>query len=89
VGAGSETKGKIREPASGTLAGMFFDPGAWPPPPGGFEPPPPEPRLSASQERVLLRLIGLMLLAVFVGPLAGSSVIVAIVALVRAIIALI
>lgn len=64
---------------------MFFDSAAWPPPPDGFDPPPPEPRLSASQERVLLRLIGMLLLALFVGPLAGASLIDVAVAVIRAI----
>lgn len=65
--------------------GMFFDPGAWPPSPGGFDPPPPEPRLNAAQERVLLRLIGLLLFALFVGPLAGASLIDVAIAVARAI----
>jgi len=63
---------------------MFFDSGAWPPPTGGADPPPPEPRLTASQERVLLRIIGMLLLALFVGPLAGASLIDVAVAVVRA-----
>lgn len=85
----SGNRRKISGRASDIPFAMFFDSGAWPPPPDGFDPPPPEPRLSASQERVLLRLIGMLLLAVFVGPLAGSSVIVAIVAIVRAIFAVV
>ena len=64
---------------------MFFDSSAWPPPPDGFDPPPSSaPRMSAAQERSLMRLIGLLLLATFLGPIAGSSMIVPIVALVRA-----
>ena len=67
---------------------MFFDSGAWPPPPDGFDPPPSSaPRMSAAQERSLMRLIGLLLVAMFLGPIAGSSMIVPIISLVRAAIA--
>ena len=65
---------------------MFFDSGAWPPPPGGFDPPPRRaPRLSPAQERRVMRVIGLFLLTLFLGPLAGSSVVAAAIALVRAV----
>ncbi len=60
---------------------MFFDPNAWPPSPDGRDPPPPTPRLTRGQERTMLTTIGLFLLVMFLGPLAGSSVIAAIVAL--------
>ena len=59
---------------------MFFDSRAWPPPTGGDDPP-SAPRLSPRQERTLMRLVALFLLLVFVGPLAGSSVIAGMVAL--------
>lgn len=62
---------------------MFYDANAWPPPPGGPPPRPEPPRLTPVQERRLARLIAFLLLLTFVGPLAGSSVIVAIVALFR------
>lgn len=69
----------------GYALGMFFDSNAWPPAPGGFDPPPqPAPRISPAQERAVLRLIGVLLLAMFVGPLAGSSVIVGVIAIVHA-----
>ena len=64
---------------------MFFDANAWPPPPNGPEPPPPPPppRLDPAQERTLMRLVIFLLVALFVGPFAGSSVIHAIIALLR------
>lgn len=66
---------------------MFRDTSAWPPPPGGDDPPPREPprRLTPREERVVMRGVGLLLLAMFVGPLAGSSVIAAAVAVARAV----
>jgi len=64
---------------------MFFDSEAWPPAPSGFDPPPPSPRLSAAQERILLRIIAILLIAMFLGPFAGSSLIDVAVAIVRAI----
>ena len=64
---------------------MFFDSNAWPPAAGGNDPPPPpRPGLNPRQERTLMRLVGLLLLVMFLGPFAGSSVVNAIVALVRA-----
>ncbi|MFD1036533.1 hypothetical protein ACFQ15_18025 [Sphingomonas hankookensis] len=60
---------------------MFLDSGAWPPPPDGYEPPRPPARLTRPQERVMLGSIGLFLLVMFIGPLAGSSVIVGLIAL--------
>jgi hypothetical protein len=60
---------------------MFYDANAWPPAPGGPPPRPEPPRLTPVQERRLARLIAFFLLLMFVGPLAGSSVIVAIVSL--------
>lgn len=63
---------------------MFFDANAWPPPPNGADPPPPPaPRLDPAQERTLMRLILFLLLALFVGPFAGSSLIHAVIALLR------
>lgn len=62
---------------------MFYDSNAWPPAPGGFDPPPPERRLDAAQERTLMRIVGVMLVVLFLGPFAGSSVVDAVVALVR------
>lgn len=59
---------------------MFFDSRAWPPPTGGDDPP-PAPRLSPRQERTLMRLVALFLLLVFIGPLAGSSVVAGVAAL--------
>lgn len=67
---------------------MFLDTDSWPPAPDGSEPAPKRPpRLDAAQERFLMRAIGLFLLGSFLAPLAGSSVIVALVALARAAIA--
>lgn len=63
---------------------MFFDSNAWPPGPGGTDPPPPARRLDAAQERTLMRIVGVMLVMLFLGPFAGSSVVDALVALVRA-----
>jgi|GEM_PF-2879506 len=62
---------------------MFYDSNAWPPAPGGFDPPPPPRRLDAAQERTLMRIVGVMLVVLFLGPFAGSSVVDAVVALVR------
>lgn len=59
---------------------MFFDSHAWPPPTGGDDPP-PAPRLTRVQERVLIRLVAFFLLTMVIGPLAGSSVIVALLTL--------
>jgi hypothetical protein len=65
---------------------MFYDANAWPPPPDGSGPlPPPEPRLTRAQERTLARLVGVFLLTLLLGPLAGSSVVVGVVALLRSI----
>lgn len=60
---------------------MFHDASAWPPPPDGYEPPRPPARLTRPQERVMIGTIALFLLVMFIGPLAGSSVIVAFLAL--------
>jgi len=62
---------------------MFFDSNAWPPPPDGYRPP-RQPRLTRRQERTMLTTVGMFLLVMFVGPLAGSSVIAAVIALLRA-----
>ena len=63
---------------------MFFDSGLWPPAPDGSEPAAPRPgKLDARQERLMMRIIGLLLLVLFLGPFAGSSVISAIVAMAR------
>lgn len=65
---------------------MFYDPKAWPPPSGGYEPPPgPPPRINAAQERTLLRLLGTLLVVVFLGPFAGSSLVLALMAVWRAV----
>lgn len=63
---------------------MYFDSKAWPPPPDGSEPEPPKPRLTPAQERRIMWVVTILLLVVFLGPFAGSSVIEAIVALIRA-----
>ncbi len=61
---------------------MFVDTGSWPPAPDGVDPPPQPPaRLDAGQTRMLMRIIGLLLFALFVGPFAGSSIISAVAAL--------
>lgn len=60
---------------------MFLDSGAWPPPPDGYEPPRPPARLTRPQERVMLGSIGLFLLVMFIGPLAGSSVVALLIAM--------
>jgi hypothetical protein len=60
---------------------MFYDSNAWPPPPDGYEPPRPPARLSRPQERVMLTTVGMFLLVMFLGPLAGSSVVLALLAL--------
>lgn len=59
---------------------MFYDSNAWPPPPDGYEPPKPPARQTCPQERVMIGSIGLFLLVMFVGPLAGSSVIAGLIA---------
>ncbi|WP_294325227.1 hypothetical protein [uncultured Sphingomonas sp.] len=59
---------------------MFYDSNAWPPPPDGYEPPRPPARLTRPQERVMIGSIGLFLLVMFFGPLAGSSVIAGLIA---------
>jgi len=59
---------------------MFHDANAWPPPPDGYQPPRPPTRLTRSQERVMLGTIGVFLLVMFIGPLAGSSVVDALIA---------
>ncbi|MDQ2893655.1 MAG: hypothetical protein M3R64_11295 [Pseudomonadota bacterium] len=65
---------------------MYFDSSAWPPPPDGFDPEPePARALGAAQERTIMRLIGVVLCALFLGPFAGSSLIDAVVALARAV----
>jgi len=58
---------------------MFVDHSLWPPPPS--EPPKPQPRkiTEAEEKRIGWVIVGLILALVF-GPLAGSSVIVGIVA---------
>ncbi len=60
---------------------MFYDSNAWPPPPDGYEPPRPPARLSPPQERVMIGTIAIFLLVMFIGPLAGSSVVLAIMSL--------
>ncbi len=60
---------------------MFYDSNAWPPPPDGYEP--PKPRLTRRQERTMLLTVAMFLLVMFVGPLAGSSVIAGIAAILR------
>lgn len=60
---------------------MFYDSNAWPPPPDGYEPPRPPARLSRPQERVMLTTVGMFLLVMFFGPLAGSSVVLALLSL--------
>ena len=63
---------------------MFFDSNAWPPAPDGFEPK-PEPRMTAAQERTVMKTIGILLVVMFLGPFAGSSVVEAVWALIRSI----
>ncbi len=66
------------------MGAMYFDSSAWPPPPDGFDPEPePARALSAGQERAIMRLIGVILFALFLGPFAGSSLIDGVVALAR------
>jgi len=60
---------------------MFFDSNAWPPPPDGYEPSQPPARLTRPQERVMIGTIALFLLVMFIGPLAGSSVVMALLSL--------
>ncbi len=62
-------------------APMFYDSNAWPPPPDGYEP--PRPRLTRRQERAMLGSVGMFLLVMFIGPLAGSSVVAAVIAVLR------
>ena len=63
---------------------MFFDANAWPPPPNGAKPPPtPAPRLDRDEERTLVRLVAFLIFALFVGPFAGSSLIHAVIAMMR------
>jgi hypothetical protein len=63
---------------------MFFDSTLWPPAPDGDPPPEPQPaKLTARQERLMMRIVGLLLLVLFLGPFAGSSVISAAIALTR------
>ena len=63
---------------------MFFDSSLWPPAPDGSEPMSPRPsRLDSKQERLMMRIIGWLLLVLFLGPFAGSSVISALVAIAR------
>ena len=63
---------------------MFFDSTLWPPAPDGSGPPArPPAKLTPREERLMMRIIGLLLLALFIGPFAGSSVILAAAALVR------
>ena len=63
---------------------MFFDSSLWPPAPDGSDPPArPPAKLTARQERHMMRIVGLLLLVLFLGPFAGSSVISAAVALTR------
>lgn len=63
---------------------MFFDSTLWPPSPDGSGPrEEPPARLTARQERLMMRIVGLLLLVLFLGPFAGSSVISAAVALAR------
>ena len=59
---------------------MFYDANAWPPPPDGYQPARPPARLTRPQERVMLGSIGVFLLVMFIGPLAGSSVIAGVIA---------
>jgi hypothetical protein len=61
---------------------MFLNHNDWPPAPSGFEPKPTRP-LDAAQERLVMRVIAILLLAMFLGPFAGSSLIEAMIALVR------
>lgn len=60
---------------------MFYDSGSWPPPPDGYEPPAGRRAITPREERVIMRLIGFFLLALFLAPLGGSSVVAAIVTL--------
>lgn len=60
---------------------MFYDSNAWPPSPDGYEPPQPPARLSRPQERVMIGTIAVFLLVMFIGPLAGSSVVLAVLSL--------
>ena len=60
---------------------MFYDANAWPPPPDGYEPPRPPARLTRPQERVMIGTIAIFLLVMFVGPLVGSSVVIALLSL--------
>jgi hypothetical protein len=63
---------------------MFLDTQEWPHAPGGFDPPPmPTPRISATQERIIMRVIGTLLMIMFLSPFAGSSVVSALIALVQ------
>lgn len=63
---------------------MFFDSTLWPPAPDGSGPPDEPPaKLTAGQERMMMRIVGLLLLVLFLGPFAGSSVVSAAVALAR------
>jgi hypothetical protein len=58
---------------------MFVDHSLWPPPPS--EPPPPRPRrLTDAQERSIGWAALAFVVAMLLGPLAGSSVIIALVA---------
>jgi hypothetical protein len=63
---------------------MFVDFNDRPPPPRWEPRPEPQrPRLTRRQERVLLWLVGLNLLALFVAPIAGGTVLMAVAALLR------